>query len=307
MKLPKPRQFRLKKPSAFPGPSRLIHPVSRQVSVVRLGENQSPLNDLYHLLLTLPWSGFLGLIFLGYGVSNAFFALLYLLGGDCIKNARPGSFIDAFFFSIQTMATIGYGAMYPATLYANILMAVQALVGLLGVAVATGLMFARFSRPTARVMFSRFAVVHPRDGIPTLMFRAANQRYNQILEAQMRLTLVRDEVTAEGEFFRRFYDLPLVRSQTPVFALSWSVMHRLEPGSPLYGCTPEILAAAQVELVIILTGLDESFSQTVHARHSYIASEILWNMRFADILSKDEDGIRYVNYAHFHEVEPVAV
>lgn len=198
------RRLRSRPPSPDLEKLRLVHRVSKQFNVVRLGETQAPLSDLYHLLLTISWPGFLGLIFAGYLISNALFALLYLAGGDSIKNAQAGSFADAFFFSVQTMATIGYGAMYPATPYANVLVALQALFGLLGVAMASGLMFARFSRPTARVMFSRVAVIHPREGVPTLMFRAANQRRNQILEAQIRMTLIRSETTAEGEYFRRF-------------------------------------------------------------------------------------------------------
>jgi inward rectifier potassium channel len=276
-----------------------------QFNVVRKGTWRFHWHDLYHLLLTMSWPAFLGLMWVLYAVSNALFALAYLAGGNCIQNARPGSFQDAFFFSVQTMATIGYGGMSPATDYANWVVTVEAMVGLLGVAMVTGLAFARFSRPTARVLFSRVAVIRPYHGVPTLMFRAANLRYNQILEAQMSVTLVRNEISPEGEFMRRFYDLNLVRSRTPIFALSWTVMHVIDETSPLNGATPELLAQQEIEIVVTMTGLDETVSQTVHARHSFIASEILWNMRFVDVLSKRMDGHNSIDYSHFHDVVPM--
>lgn len=261
--------------------------------------------DPYHLLLTLPWPWFLGLVSLGYVVSNALFAVAYLIGGDGIANARPGNFFDAFFFSIQTMASIGYGAMYPKSDYANTLVAIESLVGLMVLAMGTGLAFARFSRPTARVVFSQVAVVAPFDGVSTLMFRVANKRRNQILEAQLSLSLVRDEINAEGQFIRRFYQLRLVRSQNPVFILSWLAMHPIDENSPLYGATPEMLATAETMLIVTLTGIDETVSQTIHDRHSYIAPEILWNHRFVDIICRKPDGQRFVDYSHFHNVEPL--
>jgi inward rectifier potassium channel len=276
-----------------------------QFNVVRKGVWHFHWHDLYHLLLTMSWPAFLGLMWVLYAISNALFALAYLAGGNCIQNARPGSFQDAFFFSVQTMATIGYGGMSPATDYANWVVTVEAMVGLLGVAMVTGLAFARFSRPTARVLFSRVAVIRPYHGLPTLMFRTANLRYNQILEAQMSVTLVRNEISPEGEFMRRFYDLNLVRNRTPVFALSWTVMHAIDETSPLYKATPELLAEQEIEIVVTMTGLDETVSQTVHARHSFIASEILWNMRFVDVLSGRGDGPMSIDYSRFHDVVPV--
>lgn len=261
--------------------------------------------DPYHLLLTIPWPGFLTLVSLGYVVINALFAVAYLFQRDAIVNARPGNFFDAFFFSIQTMASIGYGFMYPRTFYANVLVSIEALLGVLGVAMATGLMFARFSRPTARILFSRVAVIIPQNGIPTLMFRAANQRRNQIVEAQLRVRLARDEISTEGDFMRRFHDLKLVRSQNPLFSLSWTAMHQIDEYSPLYGATPESLAESETELLVSLNGLDETVSQTVHARHTFTAAEILWNMRFVDILKWTADGERYIDYTNFHNVTPL--
>jgi inward rectifier potassium channel len=288
-------------------PHRLVSRKGQQftLNVIRLGLPRLHFADLYHWLLTLSWPGFFTLISLLYVLTNSLFALAYLAGGDCIANARPSSFQDAFYFSVQTMATIGYGAMYPRTDYANIIVAIQALFGLWGVAMVTGLAFARFSRPTARVIFSRVAVIAPFNGIQTLMYRTANQRFNQILEAQQRATLIRDEVTSDGEYMRRFYDLQLVRSQSPIFALTWTVMHIIDEKSPLYNITTKELLDKQAEIVITLTGIDETVSQTIHARHSFVASEILWDMRFVDIISRTPQGKRVVDYTRFHEVKPV--
>jgi len=273
--------------------------------IMGLGVWHSYWRDPYHLLLTIPWAGFVLLICAFYVAINTLFALAYLLGGDCIANARPGSFFDAFFFSVQTLASIGYGAMYPKTSYANMIVTIEAIVGVMGIAVMTGLAFARFSRPTARVMFSRVAVILPHEGVPTLMFRTANQRRNSILEAQMRVYLMRDEITAEGQFMRRIYDLKLVRQQTPGFALTWSVMHVIDESSPLYGMTPESLSQTNSLLMISLTGIDETVAQVVHARHSYAANDILWNSRFVDILHHAADGHRYIDYNQFHDVLPL--
>lgn len=275
-----------------------------QLKIVGLGAWHTYWRDPYHLLLTIPWPLFLALVALGYVVANALFALAYLAGGDGIENARPGNFLDAFFFSVQTMASIGYGAMYPRTAYANALVVVEALVGLMGLAMGTGLAFARFSQPTARVMFSHVAVIAPCNGVPTLMFRTANERRNQILEAQIRVRLRRDEVTTEGQFMYRIYDLKLVRSQNPMFSLSWTVMHQIDEHSPLYGATKETLAEAKTAIVVTLSGFDETVSNTVHARHTYETDEILWNMRFVDILLMMPDGHRYTDYSRFHDVTP---
>ncbi|NJL63652.1 MAG: ATP-sensitive inward rectifier potassium channel 10 [Methylacidiphilales bacterium] len=261
--------------------------------------------DLYHVLIKLSWAKFIVLVSLGYLIANIIFAWAYILGGDGIANARPGNFFDAFFFSVQTMASIGYGAMYPKTLYANLLVTLEALLGLLGLAMASGIMFARFSLPKARVMFSRVALIAPYNGLPTLMFRVANKRQNWILEAQVRVSLVKSELTKEGDFMRRFYDIPLVRSQSPLFALSWLVMHQINEDSPLSGITMEEMIDSEMEIVVTLTGIDETVSQPIHARHSFVAEEIVWNMRFVDILSKTSDGKRCIDYSLFHDVMPL--
>jgi inward rectifier potassium channel len=236
--------------------------------------------------------------------ANVAFALGYLSIGDGIEEARPGSFSDAFFFSVQTMATIGYGKMAPRGLAANLLVTLEALVGLLGLALVTGLVFAKFSRPTARVLFSRHAVITRFDGTPSLLFRMANERGNQIAEAQAHLVLLRTERTPEGEEVRRVHDLRLRRSQSAFFALTWLVVHPITPDSPLHGETPESLREKDLDLVASVTGLDETLSQSVHARHAWSAHQILWNHRFADVLVRLADGRRAIDYRKFHEVLP---
>lgn len=275
-------------------------------NVVRLGDSSLlHWRDFYHLMLTISWPGFFFLLVVLYVAVNAGFALAYLAGGDGIENAQPGSFADAFFFSVQTMASIGYGALYPKTFYVNTIVAIEALAGLLGLAMATGLMFARFSRPTARVLFSQVAVIAPFNGQPTLTFRTANQRRNQILAAQLRVTFVRDESNDEGQFMRRLYDLKLVRSETPIFGQTLTVMHPIDETSPLYGETPRSLAEAEAAIVVMLVGIDETVAQSVHARHVYAAQDVLWNMQFVDIFARLPDGRRSIDYSRFHDVIPL--
>lgn len=275
-----------------------------KVEVMGMGEWHSYWRDPYHLLITIPWTGFLLIVCIFYLAIHTLFALAYLLGGDCIANSQPGSFVDAFFFSVQTLASIN-GTMYAKTNYANIIVTIEAIIGLMAIPVMTGLAFARFSRSTARVIFSNVAVVTPYQGVPTLMFRAANERRNMILEAKMQVYLMRDEVTAEGEFMRRIYDLPLLRHQAPNFSLPWSIMHIINESSPLYGMTPDLLIQTHSSLIASLSGIDDTVAQVVHARHYYSAKDILWNSKFADIVHHTPDGHRYFDYNHFHDVLPL--
>jgi len=271
---------------------------------VKVGLRRKPLTDAYHFLLTSSWSLLFALILLFYVGANAAFAALYMVDGG-IENARPGDFGDAFFFSVQTMATIGYGRMVPVTTFANVVVAGEALFGLVTLAFATGLMFAKFSQPRARVLFSRHAVVSVRDGVPSLMVRLANERATGLVEAQLRLVLVRDETTREGELVRRFHTLALARSSNAVFALSWTAIHPIDASSPLHGQTAASLREARTDLIASLVGIEEATAQTVHARHAWRADAILFGHRFRDILVRTPDGRRALDYARFHDVEPV--
>ncbi len=261
--------------------------------------------DLYHSALRTSWWRFLTASIVTYLAVNALFALLYLAQPGAIANAPTGSFGDAFFFSVQTIATIGYGQMAPATLYANIVVTVETAIGLLLLAVVTGVVFARFSRPTARVVFSRVAVIGPYNGVPTLSFRLANQRRNQILQAEVAAALLRDERTQEGRTIRRFYDLKLARSRTPVFAMTFTVMHPIDQDSPLHGLEPADIVEQNAEVTVTVSGLDETMAQPVYARTSYLPHELLWNHRFADIFGWTEDGRRMIDYRRFHDTVAV--
>jgi len=272
-----------------------------QEGVLRLGGRTLTGRDVYHLLLTTRWRWFFAWLAVAYLIFNSIFALLYLVQPGSIGTARSGTFADAFFFSVQTMATIGFGVMYPATLYANVVVTAEALLGMVAFALAAGLIFARFSRPTARVLFSRVAVVTPFNGVPTLMFRCANERQNQIFEAQVHVDLARQETSAEGMEIRRSHELKLARDRNPQFSFSWTVMHPIDQQSPLHGIDPDLLAGQDASIVVTLTGVDESLSQSVFVRATYRADEILWGRRFVDILSQTEDGQSVVDYTRFHD------
>lgn len=283
-----------------------VHPITETKGVIRVGNQKGVAQgDIYHFLLRISWPQFVALIALFYLLVSSLFALAYLLEIDSIANARPGSFLDAFFYSVDIMSTVGYSDLHPHTLYAKIIGVGQAIIGLLSVAVVTGLTFARFSKPKARIMFSRVAVVAPFNGIPTLMFRVANQRSNMILEAQARVGLVQNEITLEGQFVRRLHDLPLARHQSPMFNLSWTIMHPIDEHSPFHKMPIETLREKATELAVILTGTDEVMDQVIHTRYSYFMDDIKWDMDFVDILSWSEDGQITVDYTKFHQVIPV--
>jgi inward rectifier potassium channel len=267
--------------------------------IVRTGHQRMIFSDLYVNLLNLPWWAIFALGVTFYLLSNVCFATIYYLLGQDIANAH--GYGDCFFFSVQTMATIGYGYMLPTTVAANGTVAFEALWGLSFFAFITGLVFAKFSRPTAHVLFSNVAVISDFNSKPHLKIRVANQRTNRIVDANARLYLVRNTVTKEGYRMRRFYDLSLVRSDVPLLQLTWTLLHRIDETSPLYQLTPEQMAENDDEVIISLVGLDETLSQTIHARHSYICDEIIHDAFFVDVVSQKEGKI-HINYNLFHSV-----
>jgi inward rectifier potassium channel len=271
--------------------------------VVIIGAPKTTLRDFYYLFLRVRWSGAIASIVIAYLALNALFAGAYLLT-DGIANANRGSFFDAFCFSVQTMGTIGYGAMYPTTHAANIIMILESVTSLIVTALATGLVFAKFSRSNARVAFSRHAVIGPMDGVPTLMLRVGNERGNQILEATIRVSLVRTEITKEKTKFYRMYDLQLARERSPAMSRSWTVLHTIEPRSPLFGATPETIARDEIELLVTLVGTDDTSMQPVHARRRYLENEIVWGARHADILEEDSEGNIVLDIRRFHDILP---
>ena len=261
--------------------------------------------DPYHLVLTIPWIGFFAIV-VGFDLFlNTIFAVLYLLDANAIAGVKEVGFQEAFFFSVQTLASIGYGVMNPQTLYANLLVTLESIASLMLFALITGIAFTRFAKSSSRVMFSRVATIHNYNGVPTLMFRTANERRNNILEAQLRVYLMIDEVTEEGERMRRLHELKLVRDRSPAFLLSWTVMHTIDQSSPLYGLSMETMEHLHAQILVSLTGVDETIEGTIHARHIYAARTLMFDRRFVDVIHMGNDGHRYLDYTHFHETAPI--
>lgn len=261
--------------------------------------------DLYHLSRTTTWPRlFLAVAVLFVGLNLLFAAVLYL-GGATILNARPDSFWDRFYFSVQTMATIGYGFEAPSGTFANVMVVVESFVGIVVTAVTTGLVFAKFGTTTAKVLWSNVAVVSRESGTPTLQFRMANGRTAAIVEAHVNVYLSWTETLPSGEQARRIYDLALRRATSPLFALSWTAFHPLDGDSPLRGIAAETLAERDASLIVTFTGIDDALATTVHARTTYPWTAIVWNRRFVDIIKGDPvRGVRYLDYAAFHLTEP---
>jgi inward rectifier potassium channel len=259
--------------------------------------------DVYDLLLRTHWGVGLSLIVIAFLGVNVVFAVAYALEGG-VAGARPHSFSDAFFFSVQTLGTLGYGAMYPVTLGAHVLVTLEVMLGVFILALATGVIFSKFSSVRARVRFADHLAIGPWNGVPTLMLRLGNERKSRVIDASIRLILMRTEPTSEGVVFYKMSDLPLERDRNPTLARSWTVMHRITESSPLWKATPESLAAAEAEFLVTMTGLDETSAQTLHARGRYVFSSVTWGARHADILSERADGGVRVDLGRFNELIP---
>jgi inward rectifier potassium channel len=259
--------------------------------------------DIYHYSMTASWPWFFacfGGIFL---CGNAVFATLYQFGDSAIANQFPAGFWGAFFFSVETLATVGYGDMHPQTIYGHVVATLEIFMGMSMIALVTGVMFARFSRPRAMIMFARNPVIGPMNGRTTLFIRAANARQNIIVDASARLRMLRSEVSAEGTSIRRLHDLKLVRDQHPMFVLGWTLMHEIDNTSPLYGETSETLVGSG--LVLTVDGIDETTSQSMLSRKTYLATDIRWQHRYSDLMSTDGQGIDHLDYTRFHNTEPL--
>ena len=263
-------------------------------------------HDLYHYFMTISWPRLFASYAGFFVLFNLVFAAVYTLQPGGIANLNPHGYWGRFFFSVETLATVGYGDMHPQAPFAHTVAAVEIFTGMMSVAVITGMMFARFSRPTARILFARHAVIRPFDGRQTLMLRAANARQNVIMEAEAQLRLIRDERTIEGYQIRRIHDLPLRRNEQPVFLFGWSLLHVIDEASPLAGATLESLSASNGFLLLTIAGTDETTGQTLMARQEYPASTLRWNHTFVDYLTTGEDGIDHFDYTKFHDVEPLA-
>ena len=268
-------------------------------------EMARPENNFYHWLLGTSWASFLLLVVFVYLSTNLLFAFAYLACGEgAITHAQPGSLLDVFFFSVQTMATIGYGRMTPVGHWANAIVTFEAFFGIVYSALTTGLAFARFTRPTAGVRFSKVAVVGSHDGVQTFKFRVANDRSSHIVEAQLRLWLIAESVTSEGERYRRSVELPLHRSESPVFSLTWTAMHSVDDTSALKEYLGKSAIEQQWHLLITFTGYHESLANQVYARHVYLPRDVQQNASFVDIVTVSPDGGRIIDLANFDKWNP---
>jgi inward rectifier potassium channel len=257
--------------------------------------------DISHRCMTASWPAFIAGAALVFVAFNAVFAFFYWIGNQPISNVPGGAYIDYLYFSIETLSTAGYGDMHPQTHYGHFIATVELFTGIFSMSLMTGLIFARFSRPNARLLFADNPVISSHDGKPTLMVRLANERHNIIGNATARLWLFKNIVSMEGESLRRFYELPLARNESPALALSWTLYHVVDEESPLYGLNADDLDASRVSLVVVVSGYDVVAAQTVHARKSYDHSDIRFGQRYADIIGTSEDGRIRIDYGRFHQ------
>jgi len=274
--------------------------------VILHGVVRAVLPDLYHYLMTVTWPKLFATIAALFLAFDFLFGCLYDLQPHSIANLDPPGFAGTFFFSVETLATVGYGDMHPQTFYGHTIAMIEMFVGLMMLALVTGLMFARFSRPRARFLFGRRAVIRRVDGRITLMFRVANARQNVVQEASAKLRLLRDEVTPEGLRLRRIRDLKLVRDQHPVFSVGWTIMHVIDECSPLFSETEQSLKQSGAFYILSVCGTDDTTGHLLIARQEYHSPTVLWNMAFRDVLSFTEEGKVHIDYTKFHDVEDLS-
>jgi inward rectifier potassium channel len=276
-------------------------------SVITQGLEANLWTDFYFNAMTVSWPKFFAWLAAIFVLLNLVFAEIYSFGEAPIANARPGSFSDLFFFSVETTSTVGYGDMHPDSLYGHLVATAENFVGLVLLAVMTGLVFARFSRPRARLIFANSPVITRHNGLLTMMVRVANARNNFISNATAKLWLIRGEQSTEGRRLTRFMPLRLERNENPVFALTWTLLHVIDEDSPLYGETAADIAAKDLNFVVSISGFDETSAQIVHDRHPYAAQSVQVGREFVDVVSVGEDGLRRIDYAKLHETRPAPI
>jgi inward rectifier potassium channel len=286
--------------------ARHIRVRSGQFEFVKINAKKFDWRDTYHFILTLSWPGFAGLIFGLYLLINVVFAALYMLDAHSVGEMPPGSFLHAFFFSVETLATVGYGHMYPDSVYGHLVSMLEIMVGMFGLAVITGLIFVRFSRPTARIHFSKIAVIAPFDGVPNLMIRVANLRHQAMVEPDFRMILLRSIMTAEGDDVRRFRSLTLDFDHLITFPVVLTVRHRIDEESPLFGMTPKDFQQQDIRIVASIVGVETVIVAPVQGFADYNYDQIQWNRRFVEIYGQNEEGEWTVDYARIDETEEAA-
>lgn len=276
---------------------------SGQFEFVRLNTARWEGRDLYHSLLNLSWPLFTASLLGVYALLNVLFAGLYAAGSGCIAEVPPGSFGSAFFFSVETLATVGYGHMYPVTLYGHLVATAEIMVGMFGLALVTGLIFVRFSRPTARFVFSRSLVISNFDGQPALMLRIANLRHHAMVDAEFRVMMMRSEITLEGEEMRRFYELKMQMPRIPLFPAALTLRHIIDENSPLHGVTPAVLESAGVRFIASIVCTDTVIPAPVQSQQDYAWTQVRFGERFVEIYQGEGFKLT-VDYGRLHDTEP---
>jgi inward rectifier potassium channel len=261
--------------------------------------------DAYQALLALRWLSFALFVAAVYVALNLTFATLYALKPNCIAGMKTGSFLEAFFFSVQTLATVGYGHLYPQTLYGHIISTIEVMSGTFLLAVMTGLIFVRFSRPSARIIFSKTVVIAPFNGRPTLMLRVGNLRQQSMVEVEFRIMFTRDEPIMEGDNFRHFYNLKLAFDRLSAWPAALTLRHTIDEQSPLYGATAESLAEQRSVFIASVVGIDPVIPASVQAQQDYTWREIVFDHRFVEIYTESGDRQLTVDYGRLHETEPI--
>ena len=271
----------------------------REVKPVFKRVERAVFSDVYNLLLALPLGWLIALVAGMFVAANLVFAGLFMV--DPKGSAGIGGFADAFFLSVQTIGNVNLGFGAPTSDYARWVMTAEVFVGLLALALGTGLFFAKISQPSARISFSRSAVISDYEGRPALMFRVGNRRTNAILDVKVMINVARQVRTKEGQSLRRFEELVPVKASAPLFAYTWTIVHLIDETSPLFGLSADDLADQHAEVIVVLGGVDDRFNQSVYARCSYTPDEIFFGRRFADVLSMRPDGRWVVDYGRFHD------
>lgn len=269
----------------------------------RIGLDRPFWLDLYHALVTGSWWRLLGVVSAVFiGLALVFAVAFHVVPGS-IEPSRAGNFLEAFNFSVQTLSTLGYGNMAPATTYAHVLVTAEMLLSLLLTAVATGLVFAKFARPTAKILFSNVAVVSTSQGAKFLTFRMGNERANRIVNAEVRVTYGKTETLEDGSTHRNLIDLPLRRAVAPLLVHTWSAFHDIDADSPLFDKDIDDVRSEDGALIVSVTGVDDELATSVHAQHVYLTEALIWNARFVDVLERGDDGDTLVRYDRFHDYE----
>jgi len=288
-------------------------PVGRASRVVRnklgfefakIGASRYDLSDPYHAALTVGWPTFGVIVILFYSVTAALFAGLYLARPDAIAGARPGALADAFFFSIETLATVGYGEMAPGSIYGHVISSIEIVTGVGFTAIMTGLIFVRFSRAKAKLVYADVLVITNHNGKLNLMVRVGNARMTMLTDVKAELHVLAREVTREGTGFRRIHDLPLARSSMPIFPFILTLMHEIDESSMLFGMDIDAMVAADLTFIVSLDARDPDLFATVHDMKTYVPADIRRGVRFVDTVSRHRDGHTIADLTRISMVEP---